>query len=157
MSQTASTAKEEVQGAAEGGRQQGIEERARRDARRLLERQKRIFDSQGPYEASGRYKPITLDDALGLAEKIIPHDGDEEAYAFITLLHGLAAAAFAERREGYRGPTLEGLVIYATQRAYTRTMHFADGVTEFAYLDPATFEEIDALRSEYFGEEGGEK
>jgi hypothetical protein len=145
------SAKEERQ--AEHGAQ---ETPARRDARRLLERMKQRSDEREAYKDSGLYEPITLEQALKLTEKIITQGDDDAAHAFIALLHGITAAHYAEKREGYRGPDAEGLVIYATHRAYSRTTHFSDSVSEFTQLDADTFNEIDALRGEYYGEEGGE-
>lgn len=129
------------------------EPKARRDARDLLERQKRTSDAREPYDATGLYKPIEEREVPGLISRILGYDADEEAHALINLLHGIAAAHFAQRRGADDSLDLDGLVSTAIHHAYTHTAHFSNTVDEFALLDPGTFDAIDELRGEYFKEE----
>jgi len=131
----------------------GEESKARRDARRLLERLKRAHDANAQDKPSGYYKPITYAQTAELTEKIVGQDDDRVAHAFITLLHGIAAAYYLEKREGRATPDVDSIVCKATHAAYALTTIASTGADEFALLDADTFDEMDKLRPEYFGEE----
>jgi len=75
------------------------------------------------------YKPITHEQAAELADRITHYEDDEVVYALIKLLHGICEAKFHNK-------DVEGLVLYAVHRAYSKTVHFSDAYQEFAQLDP---------------------
>lgn len=121
-------------------------------ARRLAERRKSLLMDYPDY------RPITYKQAGELADKIIEQDDDERAFALITLLHGITAVYFEQRRgerEGadFRGPDVESLTFEAAKRAYTKTVHCGDARREFSNLPPGTVEAMgdEELRKEVWG------
>lgn len=92
-----------------------------------------VEGGQQPADVSG-YRPITFEQAAALADRIVPYDGDAVALALVTLLRGIVAAHYIERRgDGSRPgvPDVEGLVMYAARAAYSNTIHFDDSLKEF--------------------------
>lgn len=124
-------------------------------ARQLIERSRRLLHE------TLNYRPITFKEAGELADKIIKQDDDVRAWAFITLLHGLAAAYFERKKAehngtSYREPDVESLVFAATRNAYGKTSHFTDSQREFTELPPGTVEAMndDELRKEAWSAKG---
>ena len=97
---------------------------------------------QDALNAPSPYKPITHERAAELADIIAPEDDDEVVYALIELLHGIFEAAWH-----HKDP--EGSVMYATRRAYSKTVHHAEGLQEFARLDPDNPRDLRVLRRQF--------
>jgi hypothetical protein len=130
------------------------ETRARREARRLLERSRRLtFDVED-------YKPISFADVAELTEVMFGdcetnNRTDAKIHAFITLLYGMTHAHYEEQnRTGtYRGPAVESIAFEAASRAFAETAYFHDSKKEFAGLLHGVFKELAALHEQ--GEKGG--
>lgn len=71
------------------------------------------------------YMPITVERAQELVDLIVEHDNDAQIHALCELLHGITYAHFDEVRskDAYK-ISVEGLVIWATRHAYSRSLHF---------------------------------
>jgi hypothetical protein len=113
------------------------------------------LDRMQPYIQSNLdYKPITLERAVELTDKIVAYDDDEQVYAFIELLYGICAAHFTKGAVGR--PDVESLVMEAAQKAYSRTVHFNAALHEFAWLDLSKPDDLRVVTRQ-FGESEGEQ
>lgn len=102
---------------------------------------RRTTTKAGPSPGDSEYRPLTLERAEALIDRIVINDDDEHAHALIELLNGLAHAYLKKIER----PDVEALVLFATRRAYAQTMHFYDCFDEFSGLD-----------SDDFGDESGD-
>jgi hypothetical protein len=85
------------------------------------------------------FKPITHERAAELADTITaPFVDDTITFSLLELLEGIGEAAIRARNgcSGTDGGDFEGLILFATRRAYTNTAHFSAAFDEFASLDP---------------------
>ena len=92
------------------------------------------------------YKPITVERAVELADKILAYDNDEQAHQFIELLNGICAAHLARDN---RLADVESLVMFAAHQAYSRTIHFTACYGEFAQLDPNSPDDLRLLTRKF--------
>ncbi|MDQ3686873.1 MAG: hypothetical protein M3430_14950 [Acidobacteriota bacterium] len=95
------------------------------------------------------YRPISIERAEALTDRILAYDDDEQTHALIVLLHGLVHAHYAKER-----PDVEALAMFAAHRGYAKTVHFTEGLREFASLDPDAPDDLRVLSRQYTADEG---
>ena len=110
----------------------------------VLERMQRYLNREADY------LPVTIERAVELTERIVSNDDDEQVLAFLELLNGICAEFYSKDKD------VEGLIMYATHHAYTKTIHFNAALAEFAGLDPNNADELRVLARK-FGADASER